>query len=166
MNISSGRYEELVQGLASRIAVSRQIKLEEQPRYGRSNKILGATGVKHQIDVSAKYISRDGTHRLKLIECKLRAKDKIGLGALLSFHARILDIQNRLRKNAKVEGNFVTTAGYTSGARKYAEFYGIATNSMQTDGEAWSISFADDVVIGLRSVSLKATNPRIESGES
>lgn len=122
------------ENLAGEIAASRRIKLGEQPRYGRSNKILGAAGAKHQIDVSAKYISRDGTRRLKLIECKLRSKEKIGLDAILAFHAHILDIRRCLGAKVRVEGNLFTTVGYTSGAREYPEFYGIATNSMQTDG--------------------------------
>jgi hypothetical protein len=165
MSKVSNLYEKLVQEQARKIAESRKIKLMEQPRYGRSNKIDGASGFSHQIDISVKYISRNGKHRLRLIECKLRTKDKIGLGDILCFHARIVDIQKCIGEKIKVEGNFFTTVGYTSGAIGYAKSYGIATNSMQTDGQGWSISFADDVVIGLRLHNLKTTAPQIKISE-
>lgn len=149
MSLSYEEYEEAYRELAVRIASDNDINLERQPGFGRDNKVMGASGHPHQIDVSLVYISNDGKCRQKLIECKLLS-GKVNLQDALIFHARINDIQGKMAEGTLVEGNLVTTEGYTRNAKNFADFYKIATNTLAKDLGAGSISFADKVVIMVR----------------
>ena len=157
MSRNSTDYEVFVEKLAQRIANSKDIEISGPPKFGTKNKIIGASGFPHQIDVSIEYRSQDGQNRLKLVECKLRSKENIHIEEMLIFHARIKDIQQNVGDIILVEGNMFTTLGYSKPAQIYADFYQIATNTLQNDLEAWSVSFADQVVIGLRTASINLT---------
>ncbi len=147
MTVTSGEYEVIVKELAKQIAKSYDVSLVEQLKYGAKNKIAGASGFHHQIDVSLRYRSRDGIELLKLIECKLFSSKKIAIGEVLLFHSRINDIQQKVGDSIIVEGNMFTTIGYTMHAKNYASHYKIATNIRQKDGSFGSISFVDQIVI-------------------
>jgi hypothetical protein len=90
------RYEKLVHQTFEFFAHEKLVKEHGaeilKTGYGHLNKIPGKSGFEHQIDVSIEYISQDGTHRLKLIECKNFSEYKIGLDTALTFFARMVDI--------------------------------------------------------------------------
>ena len=153
-------YEIAVGELVQQIAKSKKINLLEEPRGGRENKIEGASGYKHQIDISCKYKSKDDIKRLKIIECKLKSefikRPKVGINEMLIFHARIRDIQEYFGDNYWVEGNMITTNGYTRNVANYANHYRdkISINTYQKDKKVFSITFADEIVVGLRPAKL------------
>lgn len=130
--------------------------------YGPKNKLLGHSGIMHQIDVHIEYLSKDGTHRLKLVECKHLSQNKIDLATALTFYARITDIQREKGDQIIVDGNLFTTVGYTSPARKFANAYKIATNSAHLDKNQGSISFNEKVVIRAAAGKLKVSGQKAD----
>jgi hypothetical protein len=78
--------------------------------------LTGRSGVAHQIDVHWKFKQANINHII-LIECKNYAS-ALTLEKVRNFHSVINDIGN-------CKGIMVTKVGYQSGAKKYAEYYGI-----------------------------------------
>jgi hypothetical protein len=92
--------------------------------HGTRNRIKGASGFNHQIDVSIEIPSE----KLYLIECK-RYMSKVTLSDMLVLIARIDDISKN--NNIKVIGTFFTTMGYTKPAKKVASCYNIELNTVK-----------------------------------
>ena len=92
--------------------------------HGAKNKIAGASGFKHQIDVSIEIPMK----RLLLVECK-RYKSKVALKDMLVLIGRIDDI--RKKKNIDVTGVFFTTVGYTWPAKKVGDYNNIELNTIE-----------------------------------
>ena len=108
-------------------------------RHGAKNRIAGASGFKHQIDISIEI----PTKRLLLVECK-RYKSKVALKDMLILVARIDDIQKR--KGIDVTGIFFTTVGYTRPAKKVGSFNNIELNIIG-DTRYFSSQIAGNVLI-------------------
>jgi len=94
-------------------------------KAGVRNRIEGASGFKHQIDVSIE-INNDNCKKLLLIECKHYAA-KVALNDMLILIARIDDIKRN--RKIDVRGIFFTTKGYTWPAKKIGESYKIDLNT-------------------------------------
>jgi len=93
-------------------------------RFGRNNRILGACGQKHQIDVSfVDHSCNEPT--LILIECKRRKSNPINLDVVKVLKATLDDIAQNFTRATKFKAMLVTTAKIRRGARKYADYYGI-----------------------------------------
>lgn len=92
---------------------------------------------------------------MKLVECKHLSIDKVDLATVLTFYARISDIQKNRGDDTFVDGNLYTTVGYTAPAKAFADAYGIATNSAHLDKDQGTISFAEGVVVRLATHQLK-----------
>lgn len=95
---------------------------------GASNKIPGASGFHHQIDVSLQSESH-----LYLFECKLLSRDKVGVELVLALAARLADIKNA-RRHLEVKATLVSTVGFTKGAEKLAIHFDIGREINRTDG--------------------------------
>jgi len=93
-------------------------------KHGAKNRIAGAAGFKHQIDVSVEIPMK----RLLLIECK-RYKSKVTLKDMLILIARIDDI--RKKRNIDVGGVFFTTVGYTRPAIIVGGYNNIELNTIE-----------------------------------
>jgi hypothetical protein len=105
--------------------------------YGHKNKIKGMSGVKQQVDAHVEYISADGTHCLLLCECKYWS-GKVDLSAVLKFFAIVEDIRNRYKEQeVVVNANLIATKGYKSDAKRFADHYGIATNTALKNEEGY-----------------------------
>jgi hypothetical protein len=121
-------YEQLVAELAH--------KLVSQPNpgelvtvgWGSKNRIVGASGFKHQIDVSVRDPSR-----MLLIECKYW-KDRIDPEACLAFAARVLDIRD-VNKGREVTGRIVTTRSVTKGVRQIADYFNLGVDAVSSTQE-------------------------------
>ena len=94
-------------------------------RHGAKNRIAGASGFKHQIDVSIEIPMK---RLLIVIECK-RYKSKVALKDMLILIARIDDI--RKKRNIDVTGVFFTTVGYTWPAKKVGDYNNIELNTIE-----------------------------------
>lgn len=80
-------------------------------------KILGKSSVSHQIDVYWEFVRAGIKHRVA-VECK-DYKGKVSIGKIRDFNDALNDIGN-------VNGIFVTSSAYQSGAIEYAKHCGIS----------------------------------------
>lgn len=79
-------------------------------------KLKGKSGQEHQIDVFWEYEIAGVKHKVA-IECK-NYSSEVSIGKVRDFYSVLSDLTN-------VNGIMVTKVGYQSGARKFADFYGI-----------------------------------------
>jgi hypothetical protein len=102
--------------------------------------VLGRSGCSHQIDVYWEF-RLGGVLFRTAIECK-RYASSLEIGRVRDFYAALADIGN-------IQGIIVTTTGYQSGAKKFADFYGINLLELRTPAETdWAGKFKD-VAIGM-----------------
>ncbi|UTC78191.1 restriction endonuclease [Treponema sp. OMZ 799] len=85
----------------------------------KDQKIKGKSGLLHEIDV---VISFDllNKKRLMLIECKNFSKRKVEKSDIMILHSKVNDINSSF-------GIIVTTKGFQTGAKEYADYFGITT---------------------------------------
>ncbi|MNC08853.1 Restriction endonuclease [compost metagenome] len=94
------------------------IRLEDRNTIISKNAvIIGRSGVKHEFDVFYEFTKANALHKVA-IECK-DYNVPISKGKVTEFHGKINDVNN-------VTGVMVTKVGYQSGAKDYAEHYGIS----------------------------------------
>ena len=84
--------------------------------------IAGKSGVEHQIDVHWKF-RQAGIEHTVLVECK-HYSSTVELGHVRNFFGVVHDIGAR--------GVMVTTVGFQSGAKEFADFYGINLKLLRT----------------------------------
>ena len=89
-------------------------------------KLQGRSGCKHQIDVYWEY-EKDGQQHCVVIECK-NYKSPISIGKIRDFYGVLADL------NDDVNGIMVSSKGFQSGAKKYAEKYGISLKELRVPG--------------------------------
>lgn len=93
-------------------------------------KLRGKSGCDHQIDVYWEFKLAGQTYRTA-IECKA-FNTRVSIGRIRDFYGVVLDVPN-------LNGIFVTLVGFQSGARKYADHYGITLKELRTPTETdWS----------------------------
>lgn len=88
-------------------------------------KIVGKSGVEHQIDVYWEYEIAGNMHRVA-IECK-NYNSLVPVGKVRDFHGVLDDLNN-------VNGIMVSRKGYQVGAKKYAAEYGISLKKLRRPG--------------------------------
>ena len=86
-------------------------------------KLRGKSGCEHQIDVYWEYEIAGSLHRVA-IECK-NYNSPVEIGNVRDFKGVLDDLNN-------VNGIMVSAQGYQSGAKKYAEQYGILLKELRT----------------------------------
>ena len=86
-------------------------------------KLKGKSGCEHQIDVYWEYEIAGSLHRVA-IECK-NYNSPVEIGNVRDFKGVLDDLNN-------VNGIMVSAQGYQSGAKKYAEQYGILLKELRT----------------------------------
>jgi hypothetical protein len=118
-------------------------------KYGSKNRLIGASGVMHQIDVSfTEHIESATT--LVLVECKsLRTGRAINLGhvKILKATADDLSLINRA-KLASVKSHIVSSVPLQSGAARYAQHYGIDSHLVGDQGN-WAFKYGSVAQFGL-----------------
>lgn len=128
--MKSDEYEEIVREIVK--AVFQQCEGIEptQVESGRKNTLEGASGHKHQIDVSL-----TGPKDLILVECKCWGRN-IPVEMVLAFFGRVYDIKAGLGKKAPtLHPVIVTRKGFQPGAKKVAEFLRIELEYVKSAGE-------------------------------
>ena len=85
-------------------------------------KLKGKSGCEHQIDVYWEYEIAGNKHRVA-IECK-NYNSQVEIGNVRDFKGVLEDLNN-------VNGIMVSAQGYQSGAKKYAEEYGISLKELR-----------------------------------
>lgn len=128
-------YEDFIRDLIKEIRKLRP-KIKNLNK-GRNNTVKGASGCKHQIDVS--FIDfTDPQPVLVLIECKNNPKKSVPKQQVAAFKAIIDDIAADVAGRLVVKGIFAYAAEAQSGAKKFADYYGIG---MENTGVRPNFSF-------------------------
>lgn len=92
--------------------------------------LKGKSGCEHQIDVFWEFRLASQTYKTA-IECKAFSKN-VSIGRIRDFYGVLIDIPN-------LKGIFATLIGYQSGAKTYAEHYGIALAEVRTpNAQDWA----------------------------
>ena len=91
MPLTPQEYEELVKILIDSLLKNNDVLKIENVRYGKGNKIEGASSHKHQIDIAYRDLQNQS---LILVECK-RWQSKIKIEHVLAFHCRLEDIRKK-----------------------------------------------------------------------
>jgi hypothetical protein len=117
--------------------------------HGPTNRIGGASGFRHQIDVSIEILNE----KLLLVECK-RYQSKVTVSDMLILIARINDI--RKKRSEQVTGCFFTTKGYTGPAKKVGTFYDIELNTF-TGVKPFAVHIAGNTFIKPEAMDLNVS---------
>lgn len=106
-------YEKLVQSIYQTLLDADGF---EETTVQHDTNLMGQSGCEHQIDVYWEYKASGQTKRIA-IECK--AYDKpVSIGRIRDFYGVLSDVP-------ELEGIFVSLFGFQSGAKKYADYYGL-----------------------------------------
>ena len=93
--------------------------------WGTTNKLLGVSGQPHQVDIS--FIDQNGTEpELVIIECK-RLNKRVSLDLVKVVKATTDDLRFNNELPALVKPFILTTVGFQSGAKLFADYYDINT---------------------------------------
>lgn len=123
---TSTDYEKLAQKIYEEILALQGV---ENIDVRHNVKIKGKSGVEHQIDVFWEYKYAGIVHRV-LIECK-HYSHAVSLLHVRNLHGLTIDIPNST-------GIIVTTIGFQSGAKEYADFYELGLKLIRKPrGEDW-----------------------------
>jgi hypothetical protein len=139
--MNAAEYERLVSDLVTALVETVDGLAPEHVAFGRRNRLKGASGHSHQIDVS--FRAGSGLH---LIECKCWSK-RIKVDAVLTLFARIYDVQ-AANPSVTVRGALATTKGLQRGADKIASHFGIVLQLIQSTNE-FAVRYKDHVHLGL-----------------
>jgi hypothetical protein len=115
--MTSNEYEQLVKNLVTLLSEACTMLGTGRVRGGATNRIIGASGFAHQIDVSLEL----PTH-LVLIECKYWSR-AVGAEAVLTLASRLQDIRAATSKD--VSASLVSDFGITGGAETLAGYFGV-----------------------------------------
>ena len=99
-------------------------------------KLKGKSGCEHQIDVYWEYEIAGSKHRVA-IECK-NYNSQVEVGNVRDFKGVLDDLNN-------VNGIIVSAQGYQSGAKKYAEEYGISLKELRAPN--WNDTIGEIVFV-------------------
>ena len=133
---ASAQYEAFVAGLARALLRNRDAS---EVRSGFRNHLAGASGVRHQIDVS--FLDRSTTpHTLVVIECK-HLRRPVKLAHVKVVKATVDDLAQRLPEET-VKGVLVSLRGAQRGAIDYARHYNIDLQ-LVSDGSFYHFKYAD-----------------------
>lgn len=126
--MSPEEYETLVSTIANNIQQCHSILFSLKLGAGRKNLIAGASGYKHQIDVSLQ-----DAKRFFIIECKKWVKP-IGVNEVLVLTARAADVQ-KLYPSLAITPILVSTKNITSGAQQLADYFRVAVEIVKSADE-------------------------------
>ena len=116
-------YEELVRQVLQGLPTD-----EGQVRGGVRNKIIGASGYGHQIDVSI-----HSPTTMHLIECK-HWTHRVGVQAVLTHAGRLIDIQ-AAHPGVAVTAAVASTQPATRGAKSLAKHFDVTIDTVSSVGD-------------------------------
>lgn len=157
--MTPSHYEKVVSDIAAGIQSGSSDLSDYRIGYGSRNRIQGASGYRHQIDVSLV-----GPTEVYLIECKLWGR-KVGVGEVLTLVARAADVRD-LNQRTHVQCILASNAGLTRGARKIAAHFGIQVEAVKSAsefgfklGKNIHLGFADAISVSAQVTALKLSSP-------
>lgn len=116
--MDSKEYEQLISNISQELTNDTMLRSIGRKQFGRDNHWEGASGFRHQIDVSI-----DNNSDALLIECKLWTHEVRAI-EFLTHLGRLIDIRGN-PKNVKlnIRGAIVTTKGWQSGVETLVRYY-------------------------------------------
>jgi hypothetical protein len=132
-------YETLVHRLVDELAQSTGSCADAQVNGGCQNKVIGASGFSHQIDVSLHAGST-----VVLVESKLWLAP-VDAEAVLTLAARLVDIR-AANPTATVHASLVSTKGVTRGAEQLARYFGVSLDVVANERE-YAIRLSNQVFV-------------------
>jgi len=131
-DMSSTEYERLTRDVYAALLRSEGVDTVD---VRHNTDILGRSGCAHQIDVYWEF-RLGGVLFRTAIECK-RYASTLEIGRVRDFYAALADVGN-------IQGIVITTVGYQSGAKKFADYYGINLLELRAPtGTDWEGTFRD-----------------------
>lgn len=121
-------YEALVQQLIDELRRSVTPLSAAEVRGGSKNRISGASGFSHQIDVSL-----HAQNTLVLVECK-QWLEPVGAEAVLTLASRLADIRAS-NSSSNVHASLVSTKPSTRGAELLASYFGVNLDTVASARE-------------------------------
>lgn len=122
----------------------------------KHNVLLKGKATEHQIDVYWEYKIADTLFRVA-IECK-NYNSKVSIGKVRDFHSVLNDIGN-------IQGIIVSKNGFQSGAKKYAELYGINLKEIRPpQDEDWK-GRIKNIILKIDVITTKIHNRKINFDE-
>jgi len=118
IEMKSDEYENLVKQLFGSLVEAVEGLPADSIQCGRPSRETGASGYRHQIDVSVRTATE-----LHLIECKYW-KRRVTPEALLSFAARLHDIREA-NPGCAVKGAVATTKSHSEGVGMLAQYFDV-----------------------------------------
>lgn len=146
-------YEEITRYIYEMLGAGYGIKIKS---YGTKSKVLGKSGVKHQIDVLTEQIDGDKV-RLTAIECKFW-KTKVTKEV-------VMKLSETMRDSDIASGIIVTTTGFTPDTLAFADHLGIKLVELRETGQNDDNSGEQKIDIGILDIHINATltRPKIVS---
>jgi len=133
-------YERLVHKLISELTQPAESSCFPEIAGGRQNKIAGASGFPHQIDVSLK------TGRtLLLFECKYWG-DPVDVEPVLVIASRLVDVR-AANPGLEVKAAVVSTKDPTAGAQSLARYFDVRLDVVATPSE-YALLIRDRLFLG------------------
>jgi len=129
--MDSVEYEKLVGSISSKLTNIPELVKRSVLAVGRSNLWEGASGFKHQIDVSLK-----SEKDILLVECKYW-NEPVDASVFLTLFGRIFDIKGNVTyKQNEVRGAIVSKKGWQSGVEELTNYYAAWCSLFRVDSEA------------------------------
>jgi hypothetical protein len=147
-------YEDLIQQFFRNLVEQVDGLHEDSVRGGGTNRIQGASGYWHQIDVSIHTASE-----LHLIECKCWDK-KVSPDAVLTLAARMCDIKASLQASI-VEGALATSMSSSPGVQALAKFFGITLQVVSSPQE-FVVRYRDRIHLGTQDPVSVSDDAKVE----
>lgn len=124
-NVAKGtEYEQFVQAVYQMVIASEGV---EHINVQHNVKLKGKSGCEHQIDVYWEFRVAGQIYRTA-IECKA-FNQTVTIGRVRDFYGVLVDVPG-------LSGVFATLVGYQSGAKQYADHYGISLQELRTPNDA------------------------------
>ena len=152
-NVEKGtEYEQFVQEVYQAIVSADGV---ENIQVEHDVLVAGKSGCEHQIDIYWEF-KLGGQKYKTAIECKA-FNQSVSIGRIRDFYGVLIDIPG-------LNGIFATLVGYQSGAKKYAEHYGISLKELREPTEKDWKGRVKDIHLELHSVmvKIKSFQPRVE----
>ena len=145
-NVAKGTdYELFVQGVYETVLKAEGV---QNVSVAHNIKLPGKSGCEHQIDVYWEFKLAGQVYRTA-IECKA-FNTEVSIGRVRDFYGVLADVTN-------LNGIFATLVGYQSGAKQYAEHYGIALKELRLPTPDDWAGRIKDIVINIHILVSKIT---------
>lgn len=160
--MNSKEYEQLINNISQELTNDTRLRSIGRKQVGRNNLWEGASGFRHQIDVSI-----DSDSEALLIECKFW-KSEVRAIEFLTHLGRLIDIRdNPKNKNRNIRGALVTSKMWQSGVEVLVRYYSEMCSVFVVNEESEVVTMIHTHFIRVPSIPSRAAfgQPSIKQSE-